>query len=347
LQLAIEIRADPLLAATPLVVIASSAAVDDPATVSAVGFEAFLTSPVREAQLHRCLSRLAALSVPNLADNPARTAATESQLRLLLAEDNPASQLVAQMLLTKMGHKVDVVGNGELALERLATDRYDAVLMDCQMPVLDGYETARRIRAGGAALNARVPIIALTAYAMPDDRRKCLAAGMDDYVTKPVRAHELRAALLRCGVLKDNLAAEASARSALTAGATAEAILDPAVLENVRQLPGRAGPSLLPELVADFARDMPRQLQQLGELAAQKNRAELASRAHSMAASCASLGASAMRGVALSVEQAARAEGWDELPARLEALRRSWSELRAELEAQRLVPSETAGPQAS
>ena len=119
-------------------------------------------------------------------------------LRLLLAEDNPANQLVTRMQLAKMGHAVEIVGNGALALERLEHQRYDAILMDCQMPVLDGYETARRIRAGRVrGLDPAVPIIALTASATPEDRQKCLAAGMNDYISKPVRPEEVNDALRR------------------------------------------------------------------------------------------------------------------------------------------------------
>jgi PAS domain S-box-containing protein len=119
-------------------------------------------------------------------------------LCLLLAEDNAANQMVTRMQLAKLGHTVEIVGNGELALQRLEQQRYDAILMDCQMPVLDGYETARRIRAGRVpGLDRRIPIIALTASATPEDRERCLAAGMDDYISKPVRPAEVEAALRR------------------------------------------------------------------------------------------------------------------------------------------------------
>ena len=119
-------------------------------------------------------------------------------LRLLLAEDNASNQLVTRMQLAKMGHAVEIVGNGELALGRLAQERFDAVLLDCQMPVLDGYETARRIRAGLVpGLDPRMPLLALTASATAEDRQKCLAAGMDVYITKPVRPEEVDEALRR------------------------------------------------------------------------------------------------------------------------------------------------------
>jgi PAS domain S-box-containing protein len=199
LALAKEIRADEQLTALPLVVVSSVGPVVDPAGGN-VSFEAFLTKPVREAQLHRCLARVLnrrEMLAPNQA-----APADSSGLRLLVVEDNPANQLVARMLLAKLGHGVDLAGDGQQALEQLGRQRYDAVLMDCQMPRLDGYEATRRIRAGAVpGLNRRIPVIALTAYALPQDREKCLNAGMNDYVTKPLRIPELCAAFSRCGLV--------------------------------------------------------------------------------------------------------------------------------------------------
>jgi CheY-like chemotaxis protein len=100
-----------------------------------------------------------------------------------------------------MGHRVDTANNGIQALEMLARGRYDAVLMDCQMPLMDGYEATRRVRSGLAGCpDPGVPIIALTAYALPEDRLRCLAAGMTDYVAKPLRPGDLLEALLRAGL---------------------------------------------------------------------------------------------------------------------------------------------------
>jgi PAS domain S-box-containing protein len=123
--------------------------------------------------------------------------------RLLLAEDNRVNQTVARRMLEKLGCTVEVVANGRLALEALAERHFDAVLMDCQMPVLDGYEATRRIRSGGAeGVDPLIPIIALTAFAMPGDRLKCIEAGMSDYLSKPVRGEDLQQALIRCGVIR-------------------------------------------------------------------------------------------------------------------------------------------------
>src|SRR5690606_21174671 len=112
--------------------------------------------------------------------------------RLLLVEDNPVNLLVAQKLLSVLGHGRDTAANGQIALEKLADSRYDLVFMDCQMPVLDGYSATRRWREREAATGApRLPIVAMTANAMAGDRQRCLDAGMDDYLSKPVAREQL------------------------------------------------------------------------------------------------------------------------------------------------------------
>lgn len=119
-------------------------------------------------------------------------------LCVLLVEDNPANQVVARTLLERMGHAVDLAANGEQALAQLTSHSYDAVLMDCQMPILDGYQATRLIRDGTIeGINPDIRVIALTAHALPQDRVKCLEAGMNDYLTKPIRPKELIDALRR------------------------------------------------------------------------------------------------------------------------------------------------------
>ena len=167
-------------------------------------FDAVLMKPVRSSQLQRSLLRLVEPpSLPRLLPGKEEPQAADG-LRLLLVEDNHSNQLVVRLQLRRLGHNVDLADNGERALEALASRRYDCVFMDCQMPVLDGYETTQRIRTGVATgVDPKIPIIALTANALPSDRLKCLMAGMDDFVTKPVRGEDLRHAIERCGLRVD------------------------------------------------------------------------------------------------------------------------------------------------
>jgi len=118
--------------------------------------------------------------------------------KLLVVEDNPVNQQVARGRLEKMGFDVHVAENGAAALDMLDLDRYDLIFMDCQMPVLDGYQATRRIReAEQRAASARIPIVAMTAHALAGDRDQCIRAGMDDYVSKPFKTEELKSILER------------------------------------------------------------------------------------------------------------------------------------------------------
>jgi len=268
-----------------------------------------------------------AASAEPVATGPSRPAVPA---RLLLVEDNVANQSVASQLLAKLGHTVEVAANGQLALDRLATGRFDGVLMDCQMPVLDGYEATRRIRSGRlAGVDARVPIIALTAYARPEDRARCLAAGMDAYISKPIRPGDLAAALAQCGL--GGRAPAAPARAA------AESVLDPEVLETVRSLPGLRGPSLFPELVELYLSDEPERLANLTRLAAARAGKELADDAHNLAGNAASFGGVEVRRIALELERAACASDWPAVDAELTRLRLACGRLRAET-TRRIVP---------
>ncbi len=139
---------------------------------------------------------------PATPEDPGTTDAPLAGHRILLVEDNPVNQRVGGKLVEKLGAEVHIAANGEEALEFLSQQDYSAVLMDCEMPGMNGFETARRIRKLGAHA-ARTPIIAVTAYAMEGDRERCLAAGMDDYLTKPVLFAELRETLLRWTVSRE------------------------------------------------------------------------------------------------------------------------------------------------
>jgi CheY-like chemotaxis protein len=129
------------------------------------------------------------------ATNPAVSATTETTLKLLVCEDNSVNQAVIRAFLTRLGHQVTLVDDGAKGLAALERERFDAVLMDLEMPVLDGYEAVRRIRASEQTGGPRTYIIALTAHALKGERERCLALGMDDFLTKPVNMPALKAAL--------------------------------------------------------------------------------------------------------------------------------------------------------
>ncbi|MHB8671669.1 MAG: response regulator, partial [Acidimicrobiales bacterium] len=163
---------------------------------------AYLNKPVRSSQLHDALARVMTVPAGAPPTAPARPRApapraTPAGPRVLVAEDNPVNQKVAAAMLARLGYQADLVANGHEAIEALGRVPYAAILMDCQMPEMDGFEAAEQIRRSErqSGSGRRTPIIALTAAAMKGDEQRCLAAGMDVYVTKPINASELAAVL--------------------------------------------------------------------------------------------------------------------------------------------------------
>jgi PAS domain S-box-containing protein len=335
-QLAAQLRADPALLHLPLIMLSSSGPMEDSAATA--GFAAFLTKPARTGALGLILARvLAGARAPaGRSSSPPSLEITGGNLRLLLAEDNPANQAVATMLLAKMGFLVDVASHGGQVLAKLAERPYDAVLMDCQMPVLDGYETTRRIRSGAVkGLNPRIPIVALTAYAMPEDRVKCLQAGMDGYVTKPIRAGELGAVLLRCGLAQPVVVD--TEKTPISAD-DPTAVLNPAVVATLRSMRGRSGPSLLPEILALLEAEIPRRLAELEAQVAALDRVGAARIAHLIAGTGANVGAMELRNVALALERSAATGNWIGAAAQQAALHVAWTRVRTAIASLGLSP---------
>jgi signal transduction histidine kinase/DNA-binding response OmpR family regulator len=213
LTLARAITADPSIAGTRLVALVSLGKTFSAEELKLAKIDAYLVKPVKQSRLFDCLSNTptAAITHETIA-TPDRAVFSGASLepnplpgkgRFLLAEDNRTNQLVSLGLLRKLGYDADIVANGLKVLEALASIPYDVIFMDCQMPEMDGYDTTRAIRTQErtstkrSGLKTPVHIIALTANAMQGDREKCLAAGMDDYLCKPIRLQELEAVLER------------------------------------------------------------------------------------------------------------------------------------------------------
>ena len=200
-MLAAEIRKLRTAEAMPLVLLSSLGAREDVANPSL--FAAFLTKPAKPSQLLEVLSGLFKVEAPvelPVTAQPfvaATSAAATRTERVLLAEDNVVNQKVALLMLGKAGFRADVAANGHEAIEAVLRQRYDILLMDVQMPEMDGLEAARRIIARWPNRADRPWIIALTANAMQGDREACLAAGMDDYISKPIKTDELGLAMER------------------------------------------------------------------------------------------------------------------------------------------------------
>jgi len=201
-QLAQAITSDPLLRGTPMIMLTSSTQLD-PAALREAGIGQWLTKPMRSLELYDRLMRLMAVDPEVHVGRPAHRpqAASggdqDSLGNILVVEDNSLNQLVAEGILSRLGYEVRSVVNGVEALEAVESFRYSAILMDCHMPVMDGFEATRRIREEEARMDVHTPIVALTADALAGDRERCLACGMDDYMTKPVKSALLAAAVQR------------------------------------------------------------------------------------------------------------------------------------------------------
>jgi two-component system sensor histidine kinase/response regulator len=189
------IKMDPELGGTILIMMTSLPQAGDAIQLESLCFAGYLSKPVRQMQLRNCLAL--ALGGQRMTPDTRRASlemkkpsaeSLRGQRRILLAEDNAVNQVVVLSILKRLGYRADAVANGEEAVRALRGIPYDLVLMDCQMPEMDGYEATRLIRnpASGVS-NVAVPIVAMTASAMKGDRERCLEAGMDDYLTKPVQ----------------------------------------------------------------------------------------------------------------------------------------------------------------
>ncbi|MFZ4856263.1 MAG: PAS domain S-box protein [Desulfuromonadaceae bacterium] len=205
-ELGRQIKADPQLQATLLIMVTSLAQRGEAGPLVKIGFTGYLSKPIRQSQLYSCialaLNTSEASTVPSTAIITRHTVAEVAQrgLRILLAEDNIINQKVAQSILGKLGYKADVVADGREAVRALEMIDYDIVLMDCQMPEMDGYAATAAIRDPDSRVrNHMVPVIAMTANAMQGDREQCLEAGMNDYLAKPVKKDELAAVLEKWG----------------------------------------------------------------------------------------------------------------------------------------------------
>jgi CheY-like chemotaxis protein len=194
IELARAIKASPRLRAVRLIMLSSAAAAHGVAEEA--GFEKAFTKPVRHSLLFEAISTMVEPPSEPIAPRASSAAAAEpskaatSASRVLIAEDNAVNQVVATRMLEKLGFQVDIACDGRQAVELAAATPYLAIFMDCQMPTLDGYEATGEIRRG-AGKGRDVPIIAMTAHTMRGDREKCLAAGMDDYIGKPLRREAL------------------------------------------------------------------------------------------------------------------------------------------------------------
>ena len=293
LELARAIKADPRVAATRLILLTARGQRIAEQDLQGAGIAQTRLKPVRQSMLFDCLVNALAESpaMVEAASSPAVTAHGRHKERVLLAEDNTVNQRVALGQLRKLGYAADAVGNGLEVLEALNHVSYDIVLMDCHMPELDGYEATGAIRQREGA-RKHTWIIAMTANAMSGDREQCLAAGMDDYVSKPVRLDELSAVLERA---RRNIAAAPA--------------IDQRSLEELRKLPDEDGQSMLRDLLLRFIEGAPVGMGELRSAIERADHRAAAFAAHSLKGSSSYFGAHRFQELCGEVERAGKAGG--------------------------------------
>ena len=285
-----------------------------------LGVERYLTKPIRQSQLREAIVGMLGGDGARRADkarpaSPRRETATRS-LRILVAEDNAVNQKLARAILEGEGHRVVVAENGQVAVDLARESDFDVILMDVQMPVLGGFEATKLIRNWERQVGGHVPIIALTARAMAGDREACLAAGMDGYVAKPLRAATVLEAI-------EELVPAAPSRPAEADHPSTNGVLDRGSLDDV------LGTETVDELIATFFREAPRQVSQIRGAIASDDARGLREAAHSLKGAAGAITAMRVSEAAGVIEAAGRAGDTkvapqaDALDAALDELRRA------------------------
>jgi CheY-like chemotaxis protein/HPt (histidine-containing phosphotransfer) domain-containing protein len=319
--LAEQIQQRPELAGTVLLMLSSAARPEDTSRCRTLGISNYLTKPIKQSELLDAIltARHAAVAASEPSATPALPVpAGQRRLHVLLAEDNLVNQRLAVRLLEKGGHTVVVARNGRDALAVLERERFDLVFMDLQMPDMGGFEATQELRAREWRTGQHLPVIAMTAHAMKGDRERCLEAGMDDYVSKPVRAQELFEAIAR--VLPDE-------------EVTAPPHPAPEVPLDRADLLDRVGGdlALLREIVGVFLDTFPGMLAELQQAFQRRDPAALHRVAHTLKGMVGNFGARAAVEAALRLEGMGRTQDLDQVGPALAELEQALDRLRPAL----------------
>ena len=314
------IKSGPELKETVLVMLTSFGQRGDATRMKDIGFAAYLTKPIKGSQLFDCLVTVLEEAPGRTVDEQKRALVTrhtlaeakKQKVRILLVEDNIVNQKLAKIMLTKVGYQVDVASDGKEAVEKYTTspEHFDLILMDVQMPEMDGMEATAEIRKletrnlklknhnSTTELLNHVPIIAMTAHALKGDRERCIEAGMDDYVSKPIQPDKLLEAIKR----------HISASTPGKPKATDSTASDEKDVFDRAELLERVGgdEELCVELLDTFVQDIPARLEELKQALADNDAVLLTQQAHAIKGASANIGAHALREVSFEVEKAGK-----------------------------------------
>jgi two-component system, sensor histidine kinase and response regulator len=312
--------------------------------IAGADVEACLVKPVKQSQLFDCIAKIigAAEDASCKPEQEETTQASALQasargsapVRILVAEDNAVNREVIVLQLEQAGYKADIVTNGREALNAMKTRSYDIALMDCQMPEMDGYEATREIRKRENEFGRPV-IIAMTAHALQGDREECIAAGMDDYIAKPIRQQELARLLSRWA---DGLRASPQSKKEDAEekpdSDDADSI-DASALDQMRKLQVKGEPDFFASLIDLFFEDAESHIEDLRQAAAKGDARLLAKKAHSLKSSCGNLGAKKMTAICNEIEAIGRRDSVEGAAAFVEELAEEFSRVRRLLESEK------------
>jgi len=343
LMLAREIKADESIAGTRLLMMTSLGPRDDDLLREA-GIEVCLRKPVKQSQLFDGLATIVASGSPEAesaqledsiapAERERSSGAGLGQVRVLVAEDNVVNQRVALRQLQKLGYSADGVANGLEVLEALDRIHYDVVLMDCQMPEMDGFGATAEIRRREGS-SRHTTIVAMTANALEGEREHCLVAGMDDYISKPVKPEAMSAIIERWTTASNR------PEPAGTRGGAERAPIDTGVISNLRALQSRNEPNLLGELIDSFLRDSPERIALIRGAAAAGDAEALFRTVHALKGGSGILGAHRMTALCDIIEELSRAGSVEGTPVLITALEEEFERVRQALQAEKSTAAE-------
>lgn len=312
LELGNQLKNDPTTAAIPLIMATSTLFTGGMDELKQSGFSAYLLKPVRKVDLYQCLIKVikSESAVVNTPEENAERSNVNLSISVLLVEDNPVNQKVASIMLQNFGCQVDIAQNGLEGLTAVAQKDYDIVLMDCMMPEMDGYSATEEIRRRQSAGELpHFPIIALTANAVEGDREKCLAAGMDEYLSKPFRPESLLRILKDWAKTSNSLMTDQP--STLIQTEETPATVDKAVLDSIRALDPHNGDMLLKEIVEIYLNNAKALLHSLETAWSSGDINAIRSASHTMKSSSKQVGALELGELCREVEEDARNGHYD------------------------------------
>jgi len=325
LDLIRALRTDGRLAATRVIAFSSAPETSQQLAEAGLAVAACLPKPLRQADLLNAIET--ALNRRESGDSgKAPAVGRKLRGRVLLAEDNESNLIVACAQLERIGLSVLTAGDGQQALDMLASEAVDLVLMDCQMPILDGFAATSALRQSEAGSGRHLPVVALTANAMKGDRERCVAAGMDGYLAKPYSGEELFAVLARWLPAERRKAVAASGRRE-------EAALDPAALDKIRALSPDGAEALVRQVLEAYLKAAGREWERFDRGLADGDAGLLASAAHALKSSSFNVGANGLAERCREIERLGRDGQMRPLLARVDALRAEWARVEAGLAA--------------